>query len=210
MIDVIVFLGIQGSGKGTQAKLLAVETGFQHINIGDLLRQESEKGTVLGKEVETTIQKGDMVSDELVFAMIQDAITDDCPGIIFDGFPRNLSQAEFLVHNFRVARAYYLDLKESVAIERIMGRRVCSQCGANYHLKNKPPKDDSVCDSCGGVLVTRSDDSPKAIAKRVQAFFEETFVLKDFFARRGELLSLPAERSITEIQTQIYADIHLD
>nr|MDK2850716.1 adenylate kinase [Candidatus Cloacimonadota bacterium] len=210
MIDAIVFMGIQGSGKGTQAKLLAVKTGYQHINIGDLLRKEGTKDTDLGKQVKSTIQLGDLVPDKIIFALIQDAVSDDCSGIIFDGFPRNLSQAEYLVQNFRVMRVYYLDLEESVAIDRIKGRRVCSQCGTNYHLTNEPPKKDSVCDLCGGVLITRSDDSPKAVEKRVQAFFEETFVLKDFFEKRGVLIVLPAERSIAEIQKQILSDLHLD
>jgi len=210
MIDAIVFLGIQGSGKGTQAKLLAAETGYQHINIGDLLRKQSKMDTAVGREIQQTIQGGEMVSDELVFELIKKAVKADCPGLIFDGFPRNLNQAKHLVQNYRLARVYYLDLKESVAVERIQGRRICSQCGANYHLKNKAPQKDGICDICSGVLITRADDSPKAIAKRVSAFFRETYILKDYFSELGVLVSLSAERSISEIQQQIFADIHLD
>ncbi|HNQ43322.1 MAG TPA: nucleoside monophosphate kinase [Candidatus Cloacimonadota bacterium] len=171
MIDAIVFLGIQGSGKGTQAKLLAERTGFQHINIGDLLREQVNLGTELGIEVKSVITRGELVSDHLVFKVVEASLCPGCPGIIFDGFPRNQAQAEHLVSHYRLARVYYLDLSESEALSRMQGRQVCSKCGANYHLTNHPPAQPGVCDICNGALIIRADDAPEAIACRIKAFF---------------------------------------
>ena len=210
MIDAIVFLGIQGSGKGTQAQLLANHTGFKHLNIGDLLREKSRGQSSLGREIKSTIDGGELVSDALVYRLIDESIAPSCPGIIFDGFPRTLAQAEYLVQHYRLARVYYLDLSENDAIARIEGRRICSQCGENYHILNKAPAKKGVCDSCGGLLVKRADDSPRAIKERVKAFYKETFMLKGFFEKMGLLVSLPAIKSIEDIQNLILSDIHWD
>lgn len=210
MIDAIVFLGIQGSGKGTQAKLLAGDIGFQHLNMGDLLRKQSRLDTDLGREVKSIIDAGDLVSDELVFQLISEALDPDCPGVIFDGFPRTLNQAEHLVEEYRLARVYYLNLNVNDAISRIEGRRVCSHCGTNYHIQNKPPVKPGICDLCGGLLVLRVDDAPQAVAERVKAFYKKTYMLKDFFEQRGVLLTLPANRSIEDIHSMILGDIYWD
>ena len=210
MLDAIVFLGIQGSGKGTQAKLLACHTGYQHVNIGDLLREQVNLATPIGLQVQGIISQGDLVSDELVFKLVDESLDEDCRGIIFDGFPRTLPQALHLVEHYNVARVYYLDLKEHDALSRMAGRRVCSKCGENYHLQNHPPKIDNICDSCGGELILRTDDSPAAIAKRVQAFYEETFALTEFFEQRGILISISANAEIKEIESMILLDSFME
>ncbi|MCB5279086.1 MAG: nucleoside monophosphate kinase [Candidatus Cloacimonetes bacterium] len=210
MTDAIVFLGIQGSGKGTQAKLLAERTGFKHINIGDLLREQVSLKTSIGLRVSEIIQSGSLVSDELVFELIQASLNKDCSGIIFDGFPRTLAQAEHLVKHFRLARVYYLDLSEEQAIARMEGRRVCKECGRNYHLMYHPPQHEGICDDCGGVLITRADDSPDAIKKRIAAFFDETYALKKFFEKLGVLVQISAANSVSEVKTAIWADALLD
>ncbi|MCB5261199.1 MAG: nucleoside monophosphate kinase [Candidatus Cloacimonetes bacterium] len=209
MKDAIVFLGIQGSGKGTQAELLAQHIGFLHVNIGDLLREQVSLGTEIGAEVKSIIQKGELAPDEVVFGLIDTRLEACCDGVVFDGFPRTLFQAEFLMHHYRVTRVYYLDLKKSEAIQRIQGRIVCSQCGTNFHLRNHPPQKKGICDLCGGKLFTRGDDSPSAIQKRVAAFYEETFILKSFFENKGMLITLPATKSIKELETMILEDIKL-
>ena len=209
MKDAIVFLGIQGSGKGTQAELLAQHTGFLHVNIGDLLREQVSLGTEIGAQVNSIIQKGELAPDEIVFELIDRRIAECCDGVIFDGFPRTLVQAEFLMQHYHLIRVYYLDLKKVDAIKRIQGRKVCSKCGTNYHITNHPPKKSGICDACGGKLFTRGDDAPSAIRKRVAAFYEETYVLKQYFEQKGELKTLPALKSIQEVQDLIIEDIEL-
>lgn len=210
MIDAIVFLGIQGSGKGTQAELLAQHNGFQHVNIGDLLREQVSLGTEIGGDVKSTIQKGELAPNDVVFGLIQGSLKAGCRGVIFDGFPRTLAQAKYLTDHYKLVRVYYLDLKRDEAILRIQGRRVCSQCGTNYHMLHHLPKKEGICDDCGAELITRSDDSPKAIQRRVAAFYRKTYTLRSFFENNGVLMNLPAEKSIKEIQNMILEDIRLD
>ena len=131
----------------------------------------------------------------------------DCLGIIFDGFPRTLNQAEHLVKHHNLICVYYLELSEEEAILRIEGRLVCTNCGENYHTHHKPPKVEGICDICGSELVTRSDDEPDAIAKRVKAFYQRTFVLKSFFEKRNTIITIPACKSVEEIHELIYEDI---
>ncbi len=207
MLDVIVFLGIQGSGKGTQADLLAERTGFQHINIGDLFREEVSKQTELGKKVQAIIAKGELVQDDLVFEIVNASLAKNCPGVIFDGFPRTLAQAEYLLRNYNVIRVYYLELSAEDAIARIEARRVCSSCGENYNILSKKPKQEGICDKCGSQLIQRADDSGEAIRQRVKEFYAQTFALKEFFANKGLLRELSARQRIAEIQREIVADL---
>ena len=207
MTDVIVFLGIQGSGKGTQAKLLAEKTGFQHVNIGDLFREQIALGSSLGKKVQAIITRGELVSDELVFELVNSTLKPDSKGVIFDGFPRTEAQAEFLLEHYHVMRVYYLELSEADAIARIEGRRVCKDCGENFHLQNRKPKQTGICDSCGGELIQRADDSGAAIRKRVGEFYAQTFALKEIFVAKGLLHEISALGSIDKVQKAILGDL---
>ena len=209
MTDVIVFLGIQGSGKGTQAKLLAETIGFQHINIGDLFREQVAQGTELGKEVNAIITSGALVSDELVFKLVSRTLKTDAKGVIFDGFPRTPAQAEYLLSHYHVQCVFYLELSEAEAISRIEGRRVCQSCGENYHIQNRRPQREGICDVCGGTLIQRADDSGEAIRKRVGEFYAQTFALKELFAEKQLLVVIPARGSITDIQDEIKSHLNV-
>lgn len=207
MIDVIVFLGIQGSGKGTQAKLLAEKTGYQHVNIGDLFREQIALGSELGDKVKAIITSGALVSDALVFELVNSALKSQSKGVIFDGFPRTEAQAEFLLEHYHVKRVYYLELSEADAIARIEGRRICQDCGENFHLQNRKPLHPGICDSCGGKLIQRADDAGEAIRKRVGEFYAQTFALKEIFAKQGLLKEISALNTISEVSQAISEDL---
>lgn len=207
MIDAIVFLGIQGCGKGTQAKILAEKIGYQHINIGDLFREQIAQGTKLGLEVKSIITRGELVSDELVFELVNSSLCESCPGIIFDGFPRTPAQAEYLMAHYKVKRTFYLNLSEEEAIARIEARRLCSVCGENFNLVSRKPLKEGICDVCGGSLKQRADDMGDAIKQRVKEFYAQTFALKEYFDRAGVLCTISAANGINQIADLITADL---
>jgi len=206
-MDAIVFLGIQGSGKGTQAKLLADKLGFTHINIGDLFRKHIKEGSELGKTVAEIIKNGDLVQDDLVFDLVDATITGKCKGLIFDGFPRTLAQAEFLLKHYHVIKVFYLDLSEKEAIRRIKSRLVCKNCGANFNMDNPQPLVEGICDHCHGELFSRPDDHPTAIHKRFTEFFRETYPLKHYFQKQHLLCSIKTDRPIEIILSDLMHEL---
>lgn len=195
----IVIFGIQGSGKGTQAKLLSESLGYQHVNIGDLLRDQVSRGTELGNEVKAVIARGELVEDELIFRLIANAIQANAKGIVFDGFPRTEAQAEHLGRHFTVRKVFYLDLSEEEAISRIGARRVCQSCGENFNLNSKKPAKEGVCDRCGGKLGIRQDDRPEAIRKRMIEFYAQTQGLTSWFEAHGLLARIDAGKSVEAV-----------
>lgn len=203
-----VFFGIQGSGKGTQAELLSRDLNFQHVNIGDLFRDQVSRQTELGQRVQAVIARGELVSDDLVFEIIGASLVSGREGIVFDGFPRTLKQAQYLVEHFEVRQVFFLELEEAVAVARISSRRVCSSCGANYNLISHSPLHENVCDLCGGELAIRRDDRPEAIAQRLKEYYEQTEVLREFFAGLNILAPIDASSSVTSISASIRKVIH--
>lgn len=202
-MEAIVFFGIQGSGKGTQAKLLSDALGFKHVNIGDLFREEIANDSKIGHLVAEIIHNGDLVEDELVFALVDKVVSHDYNGIVFDGFPRTINQASYLMQHYHVHQAIYLELSETEAVERISSRRVCAGCGANYNLITQTPIKSGHCDLCSGVLQMRRDDKPQAIKRRMKEFFRQTLTLTDYFAERGLLFKIHASGTIEEIHQTI-------
>ncbi len=201
------FLGIQGSGKGTQAEKLSKELGYQHINIGDLFRHHIKEETDIGLRVRDIIHRGELVNDELVFKVIRQSIDPQAQGIVFDGFPRTIPQAQHLMDNFELIWVFYLDLPEEIAVERISARRICKDCHQNYNLKTQPPKIADNCDLCGGELIIRRDDSPEGIHKRFLEFYEQTRPLQAFFEEQNVLSVIEADHGIEDIFELIMAEI---
>jgi len=195
----IVIFGIQGSGKGTQAKLLSEKLGYQHVNIGDLLRDQVSCGTPNGKEVQSVISSGALVDDELIFRLIGCSIDKNAAGIVFDGFPRTDAQARHLVVNFELRKVFFLELTAEEAIARIGARRVCLKCGENYNVTSKQPARGGICDLCGGELGIRSDDRPEAIRVRMKAFYSQTEGLTRFFESLELLSRIDASPSVEEV-----------
>jgi adenylate kinase len=198
-----VFFGIQGSGKGTQAVLLSEELNFQHVNIGDLFREQVLQKTSLGRKVEDIISNGELVPDELVFEIITRSLLPDREGIVFDGFPRTLLQADYLVRHFEVLQVFFLELSEYEAIKRISSRRICPSCGTNYNLISNPPQQENICDECGSELTIRKDDRPEAISKRFREFYEQTLVLKEYFLEKGLLSKIDASPDVATVARSV-------
>ena len=205
----LVVIGVQGSGKGTQAKLLVEKFGWQHITTGDLFRRNIEQKTELGLIAKTYIDRGDLVPDEYVFRIVKSALESAKEGFILDGFLRNQKQMDFLSANFQLDKAILLDLSDEVAIRRITARRHCEQCKTDYNLLFKKPKNDSICDLCGGKIVQRDDDNEAAIIKRIEKFHQETKSVIEFFRKNHNLIRINADQPVIDIHHEIIDGLDL-
>ncbi|MBN2829750.1 MAG: nucleoside monophosphate kinase [Candidatus Cloacimonetes bacterium] len=199
----IVLIGKQGSGKGTQAKLLAKQFDLEHINTGALFRKHIEEQTHLGIIADEYIKKGELVPDKFVFQLIEESIEPDIKGLVFDGFPRTLEQAAYLVERYRIDKVIYLSLPIEVAKKRITSRVECKNCGKTYNLLTSPPLMEGVCDVCGSVVGSRADDKPEAIEKRISEFLEKTKILIDFFSKRDIAITVDASASVEEVFSEL-------
>jgi len=191
----VIFIGAPGSGKGTQAKELSLMFKIRKISLGDILREEVKKNTLLGQSVKGYMDKGLLAPDDVVAKVISQNIPDD--GFILDGYPRNLSQAQYLDNilisqNTPLDVVIYLMVDDAAALSRLQLRRVCKMCGANYHLVNLPPKQEGLCDSCGGILVQRDDDKTEVIKERLKIFLSESEPLLSFYKNQGKLVEVDA------------------
>ncbi|MCM8799845.1 MAG: adenylate kinase [Candidatus Omnitrophica bacterium] len=186
----VILLGPPGAGKGTQAKSLSERFNFLHISTGDLLRENVKKNTPLGTKAKEFMEKGELVPDELLENMILEKFNSlkEIKGFILDGYPRNINQAEFLdrILNENNCKEIiiYLQSSEKVIVERLSGRRICSNCQTIYHLKNMPPKRDLICDLCGGTLYQRPDDQEETVKKRLYVYLQETSPLIKYYQNR--------------------------
>ncbi len=199
----VILIGIQGSGKGTQAKLLADRFGWQHVTSGDLFRKNIEQKTKLGIVVKKYIDAGELVPDKFVLEMIADALNNAPDGFILDGFPRNIEQVIFLMDNFKIDYAILLELSDEKAIERLMARRNCKICKKDYNVLFKKPEVPGICDVCGGGLVQRDDDNKEAISKRIEKFHNETNKVIDFFKEKDMLIQINADQPLQSIHEDI-------
>lgn len=202
-----VFIGAPGSGKGTQAAKLVAEKGCKHISTGDLLRAEIAKGSELGKQVKAVLDAGALVSDDLVIKLIHANADLDKNSYIFDGYPRNLVQAETLdreVLKGRPSLAIYFEIDLQKLISRLTNRRTCKDCGAIYNLVSQAPQRAGVCDKCGSTnMVHREDDKEEVIKKRMDVFTQNTQPVLDYYNRANRLMTVNAENSIELLYQQI-------
>ena len=211
----IVFLGAPGAGKGTQAAAVAGELNLAHIASGDLFRQAVEQGTELGKKAKTYMEKGILVPDEITIEMVLERLSmPDCAnGVILDGFPRNLAQAEALdkalaKQNKAIDKAVYIKVPEKELLRRLSGRWICRNCQTVYNIIDSPPEVGGKCDKCGGELYQRPDDTPQTVKKRLKVYFAETAPLIDYYARRGKLSEVEGEGSVDEVTRKIVTVLH--
>lgn len=203
----LIFIGAPGSGKGTQASKLVAEKGLKHISTGDLLRTEIAKQSALGLEVKKVMDEGQLVSDDLVIRLLQANINLSQSQYIFDGYPRNLAQAQTLdkeVLKGATSLAVYFEINTAKLVERLTNRRTCKNCGAIYNLISKKPKVTGVCDVCGSTdLVQRADDKEEVITNRLKVFAETIDPVLKYYQDLGRLMKVDAETSVDEIFNQI-------
>ncbi len=210
----IILLGAPGAGKGTQAALLSKELKLAHIASGDLFRQALAKGTPLGLQAKSYMEKGQLVPNEITIKMVLERVQapDAQVGMMLDGFPRNVEQAKALDEAFKkegktVDRAVYIKVSEAELLKRLTGRWICRNCQAPYHEVNSPPMTPGKCDRCGGELYQRADDNTKTIQNRLKVFFAETAPLIDYYAKDGKLLEIDGEGTAEEISSRIVAGL---
>lgn len=188
----VVLLGPPGAGKGTQAGRLADRLGAALISTGDIFRRSADEGTELGRVAEGYMSRGELVPDDVVVAMVVEALEGAGQGFVLDGFPRNIAQAEALERRLEEL-GLPLDLVLAILIDddevvrRIAGRRVCLSCQTPYHVETAPPTREGVCDACGGRVVQRDDDREEVVRRRLEVYHASTKPLIDFYAERGVL-----------------------
>jgi len=210
----IVFLGAPGAGKGTQAAKVAEELKLAHIATGDLFRQAQAKGTELGLAAKSYMEKGALVPDEITIGMVLERISvPDCNGgVILDGFPRSLKQAEALdkalaKQKKAVDKVIYIKVSEGELLTRLSGRWICRQCQTPYHEVSSPPKAAGKCDKCGGELYQRADDTAVTIKKRIGVYLTETAPLIDYYTQAGKLLEINGEGDVDDVERRIVKSI---
>lgn len=202
----IVLLGFPGAGKGTQAGRLEEKYGLKHISTGDLIRAEIASGTPLGKQVSAEIQKGNLVPDSLIINILVTAIKDEEKGVIFDGFPRTISQAEaldkYLAHHGRkVTDVVLIQLSQEEVLRRLTSRRICKNCGAIYNIYSKDYT--GVCTKCGGELYTRPDDEIHSAQHRLEVFKKETEPLLNYYAGTTGYKTVDGSKTVEEVFSSI-------
>jgi len=195
----LILLGAPGAGKGTQAELLVEKLSIPAISTGNMLREAIAEGTELGNKAKKFMDEGSLVPDELILGIVADRVAQpDCAnGFILDGVPRTLAQAEALeAKGVKIDHVVSIEVDDSEIEGRMTGRRVCSHCGASYHVVANPPKTEGTCDLCGETLIIRKDDAPETVRHRLEVYHATTEVLKDFYNKLGRLRLVNGSQSI--------------
>ena len=201
----IIFLGAPGAGKGTQAEIVAEKLGIPTISTGAIIREALKAGTDMGLKAKKFIEMGALVPDDVVIGIIKERLQkSDCgAGFILDGFPRTVPQAEALERmGITLDKIVSIEVPDEKIVERMSGRRVCSTCGASYHVAFNPSGDGVNCDKCGTELTTRKDDAPEVVLSRLEVYHSTTEPLKDFYAKRGNLALVDGVGEVEEISVR--------
>jgi adenylate kinase len=207
---ILVLVGAVGAGKGTQASILARESGLLHLATGDLFRRALDEGTSLGEVASAYMRRGELVPDDITVGMVAEALTDPAAaaGVVFDGFPRTLAQAQALdrmlaERDMKITRAVFIEVPEDILVARVAGRWVCPECGTPYHLTDDPPRQPGICDKDGATLVQREDDRPEVFRARLR---EQMAPLEDvvaYYADRGLLARVDGRQPIEAVTAAI-------
>ncbi len=206
----IILLGPPGAGKGTQADRIVKNFNLAYISTGDILRKAVKEESALGRKAREYMDQGQLVPDNLVVEIVRERLVEpDCAnGALLDGFPRTVDQAVFLEKvlpetKATIDRVLLIEVEENELIERLTGRRVCCDCGANYHVKYKSPKVRNVCDQCGGDLYQRDDDSLATVTERLEVYKKQTEPLIKFYQERDLLYTIDGNKDIEDVYEQI-------
>lgn len=204
----LILLGAPGAGKGTQAEILSAKLGIPTISTGNILRAAIKEGTEIGMQAKSYMDAGKLVPDSVIIGIVAQRLAQpDCQnGFILDGVPRTLPQAQALDdHGVTFDHVLSIEISDEEIEQRMSGRRVCSKCGAPYHVKAKPPKQEGVCDACGGPLVQRDDDKAETVRQRLAVYHNETEPLKDYYQQKGVLVPVDNQPTI-EATTQVIVE----
>ena len=213
---VIIMLGAPGTGKGTIAGILKEKLGIPQVSTGDIFRKHIQEQTELGKLAESYISKGELVPDDVTIGLVENRLEDDDvkKGIILDGFPRTVKQAEELdklldKKSKKVDLVINLSTPEDEIVERIVNRRICSNqdCKTVYNLVLNPPKQEGICDKCGSKLIQRKDDNPETVKARFNSYIEQTSPLVEYYNKKGNLYSATVSKAINKLGEDVAKDI---
>jgi adenylate kinase len=206
-VNITVFLGAPGSGKGTQAKQLAEKFGFVHLSTGDMLRSAIKEQLPIGLKAKSFMDQGNLVPDTVMIELIEEVLSPlpDKTNIILDGFPRTVPQAQALDSKIKtaVSTAINFIVPEKILIGRLTGRRVCPNCGESFHLEFIPPAKNNTCDKCGSSLIQRTDDTEEVVLRRLEVFKSQNQSLVDYFAKHKKLINLNADQAVSKIQGEL-------
>lgn len=204
----LILLGAPGAGKGTQAEKICEHYQIPAISTGNIIRAALKNGTEMGLKAKSYMEAGQLVPDEVVIGIIQERLKEeDCKnGFILDGFPRTIPQAQALEDmGIEIDKVVDIEVPDEKITARMSGRRVCAQCANSYHLLYKQPKQEGICDACGGELVQRKDDAPETVQARLVEYHEMTEPLKDFYAKLGKLKIVEGQEEVEDTTKLVFA-----
>lgn len=206
----ILLMGPPGAGKGTQAEKLTEKLNIPHISTGDMFRKALKEGTELGLKAKSFMDQGKLVPDEVTVGIVKERLSeDDCQnGFLLDGFPRTVPQADALLEilkqlNMELDAVINIQVDREALVERLTGRRVCKTCGATYHVKFNPPKEEDICEKCGGQLYQRNDDKPETVGNRLDVYEEQTAPLIQYYRDKELLKEINGSQSMDKVLQDI-------